>query len=93
MFLTTNQPISAEGSSYEFVALTLGAAYALTDCSLLEFGVTWEEPLRPLKVDLTTSVNFGPTTITIPMEASMRPVGAILFASYTWFPFSRVEPL
>ena len=93
VFLTTNQPISAEGSSYEFVALTLGAAYALTDCSLLEFGVTWEEPLRPLKVDLTTSVNFGPTTITIPMEASMRPVGVILFASYTWFPFSRVEPL
>lgn len=89
IFLTTEQPISASGSAYEFVALTAGAAYALTDNALFEFGVTWEEPLRPLVVDLTTSVSFGPTEITIPMEASMRPVGGLVFMSLTWFPLAR----
>lgn len=88
-FLTTSQPIEASGAPYEFAALTAGLAYALTDTTLLEFGATWEEPLRPLEIDLTTSVNFGPTVITIPMEASMRPVGGLLFLSLTWFPLAE----
>jgi len=90
-FLSTTQPISSDGEPYEFVGLTGGMAYALSDTLLLEGGLTWEEPLRPLEVDLTTTVNFGSTPITIPMEASMRPVGGLVFVSLTWFPLSRSE--
>ena len=88
-FLTTSQPISSKGSSYKFLALTGGAAYALTDQTLLEFGATWEEPLESLRVDLSTSVDFGSgQVIDVPIEANMRPVGAIVFLSLTWFPFA-----
>lgn len=88
-FLTTSQPISSEGSSYKFLALTAGAAYALTDQALLELGATWEQPLETLKVDLSTSVDFGGgQVIDVPIEADMRPIGGILFVSLTWFPFA-----
>ena len=92
-FLSTTQAISSDGDPYEFLGLTGGVAYALSDTLLLEGGFTWEEPLRPLEFDLTTTVNFGSTPITIPMEASMRPVGGLVFVSLTWFPLSRSEAL
>lgn len=86
-FLTSSQPISSSGDPYEILTLTGGAAYALTDCSLLEFGVTWEEPLSDIKVDLSTSLDFAGTPITIPLDATMKPLGGIVFLSLTWFPF------
>jgi len=88
-FLTTSQPIASKGAPFEVLGLTAGAAYALADDLLFEFGLTWEEPLEDLSVDLSTSVDFGGgQVIDVPVEASMHPEGGLVFFSLTWFPLA-----
>ncbi|MDF1797781.1 MAG: hypothetical protein P1V81_01280 [Planctomycetota bacterium] len=86
-FLTTVKPISSNGEAYRFLGLTGGAAYQLTDALVLEGGLTWEEPLEDLVVDLSTSVDFGGgQVIDVPIDAQLTPRGAVGFVSLTWYP-------
>jgi hypothetical protein len=86
-FLTTVKPISSDGETYRFLGLTGGTAYQWSDHLVLELGLTWEEPLEELLVDLSTSVDFGGgQVVDVPIAASMEPRGAVAFLSFTWYP-------
>lgn len=86
-FLTTTQPFDSKADPYYFLSATGGLAYQVSDDLLAEFGVTWEHLLDPLRVDLTSTVDFGGGQVfTIPVQGEMTPKGGIAFFSLTWYP-------
>jgi hypothetical protein len=85
-FLTTTHAFESSAESYYFVTATAGTSYQVSDNLLAEFGVSWEHLLNPLAVDLTSTIDFSGTPITIPIQAEMTPVGGLVFFSLTWYP-------
>ena len=85
-FLTTSKPITSKGKAYRTLSLTGGLAYQWSDGVMIEGGLSWEEPLEDLLVDLSTSVDFGGgQVIDVPIEATMTPVGGLGFLAVSWW--------
>jgi hypothetical protein len=86
-FLSTSQPLESKADAYYFVTATGGLSYQVSDELLVEVGVSWEELLNPLEVDLSSTVDFGGgQVITIPIKAEMTPEGGLVFFSLVWYP-------